>query len=103
MNKTIEPSYEQRVADLAADRALEKFANAHPCKFPDDQRKRLHAIAELDPESLRVVLRAGQLMQGALGKIANWVATCIVLALIFLLLVGASMALKNTNLFPFPK
>lgn len=94
----IEPSYEQQVAEMAATRALEMFASKHPCNFCDDELESLHTFAKLDPESLRLVLTAGQVMQKAFGRVVNWIATCIIIALLVLFAYGLVLVSKSGHL-----
>jgi hypothetical protein len=89
---TIEPSREERVAEMAAQKALAAYTAAHPCRFNDRSAKILHTISDedggLDVETVTMLIRAAKILNGAINTVARgmvlgaFVALLIVLSLI---------------------
>lgn len=111
----VEPSREERVAEMAAEMALKKFAAEHACRFSDRTAKKIHiltdedrgikveqietlvAVAKADIETVGTMLRAAKIANGAI----NSVAKSIVIACFFAVLLSLAFLAKRFNWKPF--
>jgi len=91
----IQPSREERVAEIAARRALEEFSKTHICRFQDKEAKILHALSDvdggLDIETASFIIRAAKIVNGAVNSMARYM---VLTGFLIVLLVLAFLAKK---------
>jgi hypothetical protein len=116
----------EQIAEKAAERALEKFAEHHVCRFSDGDAKKVHffvdkdtgvdfeniktlvTISKTDPKTLVAVAEADPKTFERLVSIVSlvnssafYVARILVIAAIFALLLGVGVLAQKMNLNPF--
>jgi hypothetical protein len=77
--KSIESSREQRVAELAAEKALHRFAKEHACRFTKDEAHILHALVDanggINANHVKLLVWAAKILDNAalsVGRLFMW-------------------------------
>jgi len=91
----IEPSREQRVAELAAEKALSKFLADHDCKFTEHERKVLHAISDEERgvtlETVGTMMRAAKILNETVNQVSRWIVLALFIIVLFFLALIAKL------------